>query len=338
MALAQQLRAPLAAAAAAPRPRAASAAAAAPPPPPPPRRRALAAAPRRASASAARAAGVGFGAGASSTPEDRFEADNARFAALTARVDAEAAAAAESLAGTSLYLVGLMGSGKSTVGRLLAAALRYCFFDVDALVEAAAGKPVARIFAEDGEEAFRAAETAALAELAAYRDCVIATGGGAPCSGVNWGHMAGGVSVWLNGPPELLARRVLGQDGGASRPLLAPGAAAGGVDGEGGDEEARVLERVRGLLEARRAQYGFADITVSLEGEDGATAALGAPPAAVALRVMAAVTERVRRDAAERAERSNFKVQNDALPPSMRSVSINPAREAPGGGENPYMP
>jgi hypothetical protein len=50
------------------------------------------------------------------------------------------------------------------------------------------------------------------------------------------------------------------------------------------------------------------------------------------------VTERVRRDAAERAERSNFKVQNDALPPSMRSVSINPAREAPGGGENPYMP
>jgi hypothetical protein len=57
-------------------------------------------------------------------------------------------------------------------------------------------------------------------ELAPFKNCVIATGGGAPTKSENWGHMQGGISVWLNGPPTLLAHRVVG-DGTENRPLLA---------------------------------------------------------------------------------------------------------------------
>ena len=83
-----------------------------------------------------------------------------------------------------------------------------------------------------------------LQELAPFKDCVIATGGGVPTRAVNWGHMQGGVSVWLNGPPSLLAHRVVG-DGTETRPLLAQ--ARGGVwVGLGvGWGEGALVERVR---------------------------------------------------------------------------------------------
>jgi shikimate kinase len=246
---------------------------------------------------------------------------------------AAAAEAVDSLAGASLYLVGMMGSGKSTVGKLLAAALGYCHFDTDALIEAAAGRPVRAVFAEDGEEEFREAETRVLAELAPFKDCVVSTGGGAPTRGVNWGHMQAGVVVWLNGPPALLAHRVVA-DGAASRPLLA--GVEGEGHGEGGDEYAQAVARLSALLEGRRQQYEFADITVSLEASGGGGDAVGAAPAEVALRVLLAVTERVRRDAAARVAAQSFQVVNESLPPSMRVVkSINDTGDA---GPDPFRP
>ena len=79
-----------------------------------------------------------------------------------------------------MFLVGMMGSGKSTVGKMLANILHDCFFDTDAIIEIAAlGKTVSEIFAEDGDEAFRDIESSVLSELAAYKNCVISTGGGA---------------------------------------------------------------------------------------------------------------------------------------------------------------
>ncbi len=78
-----------------------------------------------------------------------------------------------------IVLTGFMGSGKTTVGRLLAAELGWEFADLDAVVEVAAGKSVPRIFAEDGEEAFRVAELVALQALLAQPHQVIALGGGA---------------------------------------------------------------------------------------------------------------------------------------------------------------
>jgi shikimate kinase len=244
-------------------------------------------------------------------------------------LQAAAAQAVDSLAGTSVYLVGMMGSGKSTVGKMMSQALGYCFFDSDQLIEQLAGKPVPDIFAEDGEEEFRSVETRVLQELAPFKDCVVSTGGGAATRGVNWGHMQGGIVVWLNGPPRLLAQRVLA-DGTAGRPLLAD--AAGGD----GDELERTVARLAALLEERRQQYGAADLVVSLEGDTPATADLGAPAALVVLRVLLAINERVAKDAAMRAERQNFEVVNEAKPATMRVVkSIN---DAPGAEADPFLP
>lgn len=86
----------------------------------------------------------------------------------------------EPLQGASVSLVGMMGSGKSTTGQMIANALRYCYFDTDAVIEqAAGGATIPEIFADAGEDGFREIETKVLRELAAYKNCVIATGGGA---------------------------------------------------------------------------------------------------------------------------------------------------------------
>jgi len=76
------------------------------------------------------------------------------------------------LNGINLYLIGMMGAGKSSTGAVLAQALGYQFFDTDAVVEAAAGQTVAKIFDRQGEAAFRQMETNVLAELSTYRRLV----------------------------------------------------------------------------------------------------------------------------------------------------------------------
>ncbi|HWP34554.1 MAG TPA: shikimate kinase, partial [Thermodesulfobacteriota bacterium] len=88
-------------------------------------------------------------------------------------------AAGPAPAGRNLVLVGLMGAGKSAVGRALAARLGRPFVDTDALVEARAGRPIPAIFAAGGEAAFRALEREVVAEVASRGGQVIATGGGA---------------------------------------------------------------------------------------------------------------------------------------------------------------
>lgn len=81
--------------------------------------------------------------------------------------------------GTSIFLIGMMGSGKSTAGRMLANVLKYCFFDSDTVIEqAVGGASITEIFASNGESGFRDMEQAVLSELCSYRNCVIATGGG----------------------------------------------------------------------------------------------------------------------------------------------------------------
>ena len=78
----------------------------------------------------------------------------------------------------NLVLIGMPGSGKSTLGRELAAMLHMMLLDTDAMVEQSAGRPIPRIFAEDGEEAFRDMETAQVKKAAAMEGVIIATGGG----------------------------------------------------------------------------------------------------------------------------------------------------------------
>ena len=112
------------------------------------------------------------------------------------------------LQGVNLYLIGMMGSGKSAVGRPLAEALGYRFLDADTSVEQVAGKPIPELFASEGEAGFRALEAAVLNQIAAWHSLVVATGGGVVTRPENWGHMRQGVVVWLDAPAPLLLQRL----------------------------------------------------------------------------------------------------------------------------------
>jgi shikimate kinase len=119
----------------------------------------------------------------------------------------------------TIALVGLSGVGKSSIGRRLATALGMPFRDADAEVEAAAGRPIAEIFEQYGEAAFRDGERRVIARLLAESPHVLATGGGAfmhPETRQLIKEKA--ISVWLKADIEILARRVSRKD---SRPLLA---------------------------------------------------------------------------------------------------------------------
>lgn len=227
---------------------------------------------------------------------------------------------ADKLAGTPVYLVGMMGSGKSTVGKLMGAALRYQFFDTDALVEAAAGAPVAEFFETEGEASFRDAETAVLQALLPYKSVVVATGGGAVLKHENWGLMHHAVVVWLDGPAGLLAARAAA-DGVASRPLLADAGDAGAA------------ARVESILAARRDMYAQADVrvplTASVEGGSGDAAS----PALVTYRLLTALDARIDADAASREEERKFEIHGVRDVSTMRVV---PARgEGEGDGTAP---
>ncbi len=123
-------------------------------------------------------------------------------------------------AGPNLVLTGFMGTGKSRVGREVARQLGRPFVDMDAEIEARAGKPIPRIFAEDGEATFRRMETALCEELSAPSGQVIATGGGALVDPANRAAMMrGGTVVCLTCEPDEILHRVRGA-GYAGRPLL----------------------------------------------------------------------------------------------------------------------
>ncbi len=121
-----------------------------------------------------------------------------------------------------IALVGLMGAGKTRVGRLAAAALRWPFVDADRLVEEGAGCPVPEIFRREGEDGFRNRESEALAGLAARpAPFIVATGGGVVERPENRESLRRGFYVvWLRIDPVEAARRLAGDRG---RPLLAEG-------------------------------------------------------------------------------------------------------------------
>jgi len=121
----------------------------------------------------------------------------------------------------NIVLVGMMGSGKSAVGRTLASMLGRPFVDTDAEIEARSGRPIPAIFAAEGEAAFRALEAAVIAEVAGRDGQVIATGGGAVVNPANRAALrASGLVFWLDAPPAVLLERAAAQ-GLAGRPLLA---------------------------------------------------------------------------------------------------------------------
>ena len=231
--------------------------------------------------------------------------------------DADTGAAVKDvLDGSSVFLVGMMGTGKSSVGKKLAASLGYNFFDTyvraaplsprvravyplraarrntarrvfelrvrsprvldprasslipstpllhthsDDIIEQVTKMSIPDIFAAEGEEGFREVETQILAEVAAYKKCVVATGGGIVKKKANWMHLRNGVVVCLSGTPQLLASRVV-KDGAEARPLF--------KDANG--DETKIAAKIDELQSERAEMYANADVTVKLlAGEDG---------------------------------------------------------------------
>jgi len=118
-----------------------------------------------------------------------------------------------------IYLLGFMGSGKTTVGKLLARALGWPFIDLDSVIEAGQGLSIREIFENSGEAFFRQVERAALTEASKSEPAVIALGGGtfAQPSIVEFIRAYGGTTVWLDCPPEVLRLRC---EGITNRPLF----------------------------------------------------------------------------------------------------------------------
>jgi shikimate kinase len=121
----------------------------------------------------------------------------------------------------NVYLVGMMGAGKTTAGRLMARRLKRPFYDSDLEVERRCGVKVPVIFEIEGEGGFRAREAGVIAELTALQDVILATGGGAVLAEANRRALAAnGTVIYLHAPPAALYERVR-QD--KNRPLLATG-------------------------------------------------------------------------------------------------------------------
>ncbi|MEO0355871.1 MAG: shikimate kinase [Cyanobacteria bacterium P01_A01_bin.3] len=149
------------------------------------------------------------------------------------------------LRGTSIYLVGMMGAGKTTVGRALAEQLGYRFLDTDTSIEAVAQQPIPEIFAQQGEDAFRDIESKVLQELSQYPRMVISTGGGAVLRKTNWADLRNGIVVWLDVPAPILVDRLKAD--ATPRPLL-----------QTDDPVATLTD----LLDQRRSRYALADVCV----------------------------------------------------------------------------
>ncbi|MDX1500928.1 MAG: shikimate kinase [Thermoanaerobaculia bacterium] len=165
-----------------------------------------------------------------------------------------------------IYLIGFMGAGKTTAGRRLARRLGLAFVDLDAEIEAEAGRSVAEIFAAEGEAGFRERERRALGRVAAGPEAVVATGGGLPLSPANRDLMrATGVTVWLDPGVETAITRLAGAPG-RERPLFADA------------EEARRLYR------RRTPAYRTADHRLRIGPEEG--------PHRVATRIATLLEER----------------------------------------------
>lgn len=177
--------------------------------------------------------------------DGRAPSDQQSGPSAAEREQAEIRAAREALAGRSVVLVGMMGAGKTSVGRRLAAALELPFVDADAEIERVADMGIPEIFERYGEPFFRDREAKVVARLLEESQKVLATGGGAWMNPETRARIAAsGVSVWLSAEFDVLLRRVKKRGG---RPLLAKP-----------DPEAAL----RRLIEERYPTYALADITI----------------------------------------------------------------------------
>jgi len=154
------------------------------------------------------------------------------------------------LGGRSIFLIGMMGSGKSSTGPILAEILKYKFVDLDVLIEKFTKKTIDKVFSEEGEEYFRDLETQCLQEIIKLPSVVVSTGGGVVLKKENWGILRQGITVWLDINQEIVLNRLNSKDN--IRPLL-----KGNID-----------IKYEEIFQARKDIYAQADLRVVINNED----------------------------------------------------------------------
>jgi shikimate kinase len=156
----------------------------------------------------------------------------------------------QQLQGINIYLIGMMGCGKTTVGQALAKALNYRFMDTDQLITQVTNQSIPEIFAQSGEAEFRTIESQVLSQLCAYQHLVVATGGGIVLQTMNWSYLRHGLIVWLDVPVQQLYNRLKGDK---TRPLL---------------QESDPLATLQNLFNQRKHLYETADLRITVDPAD----------------------------------------------------------------------
>jgi len=163
----------------------------------------------------------------------------------------------------NIYLTGFSGTGKSTVGNVLATIMRTDFVDIDLVIEEIEGKSIPDIFSFEGEEYFRSVETKCLRNVSDRTEIIVSTGGGAPVSNQNVEIMEkSGAIVWLKATPETIFERltIQSEETGLQddRPMLV---------------SHKPLERISKLLASRQSAYQKSDFSIDTDGKNAETVA-----------------------------------------------------------------
>ncbi len=153
--------------------------------------------------------------------------------------------------GRNIYLIGMMASGKSQTGPVLAQLLSYKYIDLDKLIEKIAKKTINEIFQEDGEKEFRELETNCLKETIKIPSLIVSTGGGIISKPENWGVLRQGIIIWIDTKKEIALERL--RNDIENRPLL-----------QGKD----LNDLYNRIFQSRKNLYSQADLRVEVNNEE----------------------------------------------------------------------
>jgi shikimate kinase len=156
----------------------------------------------------------------------------------------------EKLGGRNIFLIGMMGSGKSQTGPVLAKMINYAFVDTDDVIEKASKQSISSIFEKDGEKVFRDVEKKVLKEISQHHSLVIATGGGLVTLPENWGILHQGIVIWLDLDLKRKIKRL--ESDKKQRPLLI------------GDD---LAENFSQIYESRKPIYLESDLRIEVEDQ-----------------------------------------------------------------------
>jgi len=156
----------------------------------------------------------------------------------------------EKLGGRNIFLIGMMGSGKSQTGPDLAKMINYAFVDTDDVIEKASKQSISSIFEKDGEKAFRNLEKQVLKEISQHHSLVIATGGGLITLPENWGILHQGIVIWLDLDLKRSIKRL--ESDKKKRPLL---------------KEVNLTKTFSQIYETRKPIYLESDLRIEIKDQ-----------------------------------------------------------------------